>query len=144
MAGNRRRDSKPELRLRSALHGAGFRFRVDLPIRVANLRPIRPDVVFTRSRVAVFVDGCFWHGCPEHGRRPQTNATYWAAKIEINEARDRQQTDALERAGWTVVRVWEHENPEAAVALVATALAPQAASERGASARTENSVDATA
>jgi len=114
MRGNKRRDSSAERRLRSALHGAGLRYRVDHPIRVPGARPIRPDVVFTRTRVAVFVDGCFWHGCPEHGTSPRANARYWAAKIELNQARDHRQEAALRGAGWEVVRIWEHEPPQAA------------------------------
>lgn len=144
MLGNRRRDSRPELRLRSALHGVGLRFRVDLPIPVAGRRPIRPDVVFTHARVAVFVDGCFWHGCSEHGTSPRTNSTYWSAKIAINQARDRQQTEALEGAGWAVVRIWEHDDAEVAAAVVRELLAPQAATESGASASAGSSADATA
>src|SRR4051794_4976178 len=88
MARNRRRDTKPELRLRAALHARGLRFRVDYPVRTDALT-VRPDVVFTRWRVAVFVDGCFWHGCPEHGTRPQRNAAYWGPKLQRNVARDR-------------------------------------------------------
>jgi DNA mismatch endonuclease (patch repair protein) len=144
MLGNRRRDSTPERRLRSALHASGLRFRVDLPISVPGRRPIRPDVVFTRARVVVFIDGCFWHGCPEHGRPPRTNSTYWNAKIAINQTRDRDQTIALEEAGWTVVRVWEHDNPEAAAAVVQRILATQAASDNGAVANAARNADATA
>lgn len=113
MAAIPRRDTKPERELRSALHAAGLRFRVDHPIRVAGLRPIRPDVVFTRTRVAVFVDGCFWHGCPEHGQRPQIkNEHYWNPKISGNQERDRRHVEALEGAGWRVLRFWAHEPPE--------------------------------
>jgi DNA mismatch endonuclease (patch repair protein) len=145
MVGNRRRDSAAERRLRSALHAAGLRYRVDLPIRVPGARPIRPDIVFTRAKVAVFVDGCFWHACPEHGRPPQTNSTYWNAKIALNQSRDREQTAALEAAGWIVVRVWEHEAPDAAVRVVQRILAAQAASDSGSgAASTDRSDDATA
>lgn len=83
---------------------------------------MRPDIVFTRARVAVFVDGCFWHGCAEHGTRPRSNPAYWAAKIEINQTRDRDQTTALERDGWTVLRIWEHEAPAVAASRIATVL----------------------
>lgn len=121
MLGNRRRDSTAELRLRSAMHRAGLRYRVDFPIRVEGRRPIRPDVVFTRARVAVFIDGCFWHGCPEHGRMPSSNAIYWAAKIELNQERDRAQTTALRAEGWYVIRIWEHEKAELACNRVAAA-----------------------
>lgn len=109
MAANRRRDTAPELRLRSALHRRGLRFRVDLPITVLGRRPIRPDIAFTRLRVAVFLDGCFWHGCPEHGSAPKANASYWLPKIARNRERDRQADRLLRDAGWTVVRIWEHE-----------------------------------
>jgi DNA mismatch endonuclease (patch repair protein) len=107
MAAIRRTGTKPELALRSALHRAGKRFRKDLRL-VADGVPTRPDVVFTRSRVAVFVDGCFWHGCPVHGRAPTANTHYWGPKLLRNAERDRLQTAALQRAGWTVVRLWEH------------------------------------
>jgi DNA mismatch endonuclease (patch repair protein) len=122
MLGNRRRDSKPELRLRSALHARGLRFRVDMPIRLDGRRPIRPDVVFTRARIVVFIDGCFWHGCPEHGKKPRSNSGYWSAKITLNQARDRDQRAALEDAGWTVVRIWEHDETPTAVAAVYAAI----------------------
>lgn len=114
MRANHRRDSMPELRLRSELHAAGLRFRVDHPIRVPGFRPIRPDLVFTRRRIAVFVDGCFWHGCPDHGTTPGANARYWNAKIELNQSRDERQSEALRLAGWEVIRLWEHEPPLAA------------------------------
>jgi DNA mismatch endonuclease (patch repair protein) len=99
--------SGPERRLRSALHCAGMRFRV-------NYRPTprmrcAADVVFPRQRLCVFVDGCFWHGCPQHFVVPKTNATWWAEKIQDNVRRDSAQTCALEMAGWKVVRAWEHE-----------------------------------
>jgi DNA mismatch endonuclease (patch repair protein) len=71
----------------------------------------RPDIIFPKVRVAVFVDGCFWHQCPQHGTEPRTNSGYWAAKLDRNVARDRRNDAALEAAGWRVVRVWEHESP---------------------------------
>lgn len=117
MRANRRRDTQPELRLRSALHREGRRFRVDLPMDVSGRR-VRPDIVFTRQRVAVFIDGCFWHGCPEHGRSPRANGAYWRAKLRRNKQRDDADNEALERGGWTVVRVWEHEATDEAVAMV--------------------------
>lgn len=122
MVGNRRRDSAAELRLRSALHRGGLRFRVDHPIRVPPARPIRPDVVFPRQRVAVFVDGCFWHGCPEHGTRPNTNSRYWDAKIALNQQRDQAQEALLSHAGWTVLRIWEHEPTDTATRRVRAAV----------------------
>lgn len=113
MAAIRRRDTGPERAVRSLLHARGLRYRVDLPIRLAGHRPIRPDIVFTRQRVAVFIDGCFWHGCPEHGQRTGIrNGAYWSPKIAGNAERDQRHTAALEAAGWTVLRFWEHEPPE--------------------------------
>lgn len=115
MQGNRRRDTGPEKRLRSALFALGLRFRVDHPIRVAAKgRPIRPDIVFPRAKLAVFVDGCFWHGCHEHGTNPQRNSEYWNAKLARNQDRDRRYNALLTASGWTVIRVWEHENPSIA------------------------------
>lgn len=122
MVANRRRDTTPELRLRSALHGRGLRYRCDLRIDLHELR-VRPDVVFTRRKIAVFVDGCYWHGCPEHGATPQSNREYWLAKIARNQERDRRADHALRGAGWTVVRVWEHDDPEMAAERVVAAAA---------------------
>jgi DNA mismatch endonuclease (patch repair protein) len=144
MVGNRRRDSIAEVELRRALHRAGYRYRVDLPVRVAGHRPIRPDIVFTRVRVAVFIDGCFWHGCGQHGTRPRSNSEYWAAKIEINQTRDREQTAVLERDGWTVIRVWEHDAPDIAFSSIRAVLDDHAAIECGAAASAASSADATA
>src|SRR4051794_19285005 len=112
MQGNRRRDTQPERRVRSALFALGLRFRVDYPIQVATQdRAIRADIVFTRAKLAVFIDGCFWHGCPDHGTRPQRNSHYWTAKLARNKDRDRRYNAALAASGWTVMRIWEHENP---------------------------------
>ena len=121
MRANRRRDTSPERILRSALHRRGWRFRVDLPVAVGDRR-VRPDIVFTRRLVAVFVDGCFWHACPEHGQQPRANATYWAAKLRRNVERDQEDTESLERSGWSVVRVWEHERTGDAIAMIEAAL----------------------
>lgn len=114
MSRNRRRDTKPELLLRRSLHARGLRYRVDYRIRVGEIT-VRPDIVFTRRRLAIFLDGCFWHCCPQHGNIPARNQSYWVPKLERNRARDRAVTTALEWAGWTVVRAWEHE-PTAEVA----------------------------
>jgi DNA mismatch endonuclease (patch repair protein) len=114
MRKNGRRDSRAELALRTELHGRGLRYRVDLPIRAAG-RLVRPDIVFTRARLAVFVDGCFWHCCPEHGNAPRANSAYWQPKLARNVARDRNVDAALSSAGWQVLRAWEHE-PAALVA----------------------------
>lgn len=108
MRGNRAVDTQPELALRSELHRRGFRFRKAVaPVRGVRCRA---DVVFARARVAVFIDGCFWHRCPEHGTRPRTNSDYWRVKLDRNVARDRRNDDALAACGWAVVRVWEHED----------------------------------
>src|SRR5687767_14914129 len=103
MRANKKRDTLPETRLRQSLHRAGLRFRKHLEIR-ADALAVRPDVVFTRRRVAVFVDGCFWHSCPEHGTKPRSNSSYWAAKLQRNQARDVAVNAALERNGWRVIR----------------------------------------
>jgi DNA mismatch endonuclease (patch repair protein) len=114
MRRNPRRDTQPEIALRSELHRRGLRFRKDMPLRVPG-RVVRPDVVFTRARLAVFVDGCFWHACPVHGNQPRVNTEYWQPKLARNVARDRAVDSALQEAGWRVVRAWEHE-PSATVA----------------------------
>jgi DNA mismatch endonuclease, patch repair protein len=110
----RRKDTRPERLLRSELHRSGLRFRVDLPLRIEGYpRPIRPDIVFTRAQLAVFVDGCWWHGCPDHGVRVNLrNEYYWRPKIAMNRERDARQTEALTSAGWWVLRAWEHEDPQ--------------------------------
>jgi DNA mismatch endonuclease (patch repair protein) len=119
--GNRKRDTKPEVRLRSALHRRGLRFRKDHPLRLGTVR-VRPDIVFTRGKVAVFVDGCFWHSCPDHGRRPGRNLDYWIPKLDNNVARDRRVDAALDAEGWDVVRIWEHEDVETSAARIAAVL----------------------
>ncbi|MEU6269247.1 very short patch repair endonuclease [Saccharopolyspora shandongensis] len=118
MRANPGRDTRPELALRSAVHALGLRYRV-------NTRPLRnirrtADLVFTRAKVAVFLDGCFWHGCAEH-HRPATGTTaeFWNSKIAGNVRRDADTDERLKQAGWQVVRVWEHENPEEAASRVA-------------------------
>ncbi len=121
MRATRRRDTGPERRLRSALHERGWRFRVDLRVEAAG-RHVRPDIVFPQRRVAIFVDGCFWHACPKHGQRPQANASYWGPKLRRNVERDQSDTESLERAGWKVVRIWEHESLGDAVARIQSVL----------------------
>lgn len=100
-----RANSAPEVALRRELHRRGLRFRK----HVRGLEG-RPDIVFTRARLAVFCDGCFWHRCSAHGAAPKNNAEWWQAKLQANVDRDRRQTSQLEAAGWTVLRVWEHED----------------------------------
>lgn len=107
-----RADTAPEVDLRRILFASGLRYRKDHP-PVAGVRT-RADLVFPGARVAVYVDGCFWHGCPEHATWPKNNAEFWRTKIETNRERDRRVGEALAAAGWLVVRVWEHESPVAA------------------------------
>ncbi len=114
MSRQRRTGTSPELALRSELHRRGLRFRVDRTVDVDGLRRRRADVVFTRRRIAVFVDGCFWHACPLHATSPKANGEWWAAKLAGNVARDRDTDARLAAAGWTVVRVWEHESVQEA------------------------------
>lgn len=127
MAANRRRDTGVERAVRSRLHAEGLRFRVDFPVRPDGAaRSIRPDVVFPKRRIAVFIDGCFWHGCPEHGTLPATtNADYWASKIAENRARDARHEEVLRAGGWTVVRAWEHEDPALVARRVASLIRSQ-------------------
>jgi DNA mismatch endonuclease (patch repair protein) len=106
----RRRDTKPEIEVRRLLHARGLRYRV--AYRIPGLRRRTIDVAFTRQRVAVFIDGCFWHGCAAHGTQPAANADWWRTKLGVNQERDRDTTDRLQAAGWTVLRFWEHEAPE--------------------------------
>ena len=111
MSGARRRDTKPEVDVRRILHARGLRYRVAYPMPGLARRSI--DIAFTRAKVAVFLDGCFWHGCPEHGTRPRANAEWWAVKLGRNATRDAETDALLRRAGWQVLRFWEHEVPDA-------------------------------
>jgi DNA mismatch endonuclease (patch repair protein) len=99
-----RRDTTSEMALRRLLHARGLRYRIN-----AGDLPGRPDIVFTRVRLVVFVDGCFWHRCPRHATEPKHNHDWWQQKLEANVARDLRQTAELEAAGWTVLRIWEHD-----------------------------------
>ncbi len=117
MRANRKRDTLPERRLRSLLHSRGYRFRVHLAVKVSG-RTVHPDIAFSRQRVAVFVDGCYWHSCAEHGTSPQANQSYWGPKLERNVLRDREADRLLTAAKWSVVRVWEHLAAEEAMARV--------------------------
>jgi DNA mismatch endonuclease (patch repair protein) len=110
MASQSRRDTLPEMLLRRELHRRGLRYRVDRPV-LPDLRRRRPDIVFSSARVAVFVDGCFWHRCPVHAVAPKNNRAWWRDKLQANVDRDRDTDDRLAAAGWRVIRVWEHEDP---------------------------------
>ncbi|MFJ1510299.1 very short patch repair endonuclease [Cellulosimicrobium funkei] len=111
MSAARRRDTKPELDVRRLLHARGMRYRVAYPVPGLARRSV--DIAFTRAKVAIFLDGCFWHSCPEHGTKPRSNAGWWAVKLQANAARDIQTTAVLSDLGWTVLRFWEHEDPAA-------------------------------
>jgi DNA mismatch endonuclease (patch repair protein) len=112
MSRQARRDTAPEVALRRALHRRGLRYRVGIR-PVPELRGAA-DIVFTAARVAVYVDGCFWHMCPEHSTMPANNAAWWKTKLEGNRTRDRRTDEVLARHGWKSVRIWEHEEPEEA------------------------------
>jgi len=114
------RDTPAELAIRRILHGGGLRYRVDYPPDPRLRR--KADIVFTRSKVAVFVDGCFWHDCSMHGASPKANADWWREKLATNVQRDRNTDERLRAAGWTVIRVWEHERPLSAVELIVRTL----------------------
>ena len=119
MQGTKRRDTPAEVALRRLLHARGLRYRVDFGV----LGRRRADVAFPRARVAVFVDGCFWHGCPVHGTQPKQNAEWWRQKIDANRKRDRDTDERLTAAGWCVLRFWEHEDLGLAAERVATQVA---------------------
>lgn len=121
MKANRSTGTKPELALRRALFAEGLRYRVNLKVRVPG-RTVRPDIVFTRTRVAVFLDGCFWHGCSEHGRMPSDPSGYWHQKIARNQLRDSAVDQALQESGWQVIRLWEHTPTKEASKLVLAAI----------------------
>jgi len=99
-------NTAPEIRLRKALWHAGLRYRLK------NSLPGRPDIIFPSAMLAVFVDGCFWHGCPKHAVRPKSNIGYWHTKLAVNRRRDREVNNLLERRGWAVLRIWEHETKD--------------------------------
>lgn len=120
MRGNRGRDTRPEMRIRRAVWSLGLRYRVGTR-PITSLRRTA-DLVFPRARVAVFVDGCYWHGCPAHYRPARLNADFWSSKIAGNRQRDAETDARLLEAGWTVVRVWEHEDPAAGAERVRAAV----------------------
>lgn len=115
------RDTSPELSLRRELWARGRRYRVDHALGLPSVRR-RADIAFVSARVAVFVDGCFWHRCPEHGTDPSTNSGYWGPKLKRNVQRDRETDRLAQQEGWTVVRIWEHEDPSTAADQVEDAL----------------------
>jgi DNA mismatch endonuclease (patch repair protein) len=128
MKSQRQRDTAAEKALRSLLHRRGLRFRVHY--RLPGLRR-QADIAFPRARIAVFVDGCFWHGCPDHGTWPKENAVWWREKIEANQRRDADTDARLMEKGWSVIRVWEHERPDAVAPVIAARVRGTSARGRG-------------
>lgn len=115
-----RQDTEPELAVRRLLYAAGLRYR--LQRRVPGMARRTIDIAFPGPRIAVFLDGCFWHGCPEHATSPKANAAWWRTKLDKNMARDAETTAHLEAEGWIVLRFWEHEAPEDVAARVVAAI----------------------
>lgn len=115
--GNRSKDTAPELAVRRLLHGRGFRYRVHC--RPLSAERFRADLVFASQRLAVFIDGCYWHRCPQHFQAPLTHNEYWVLKIQSNVERDKAVTQALRGAGWHVLRFWEHQDPQACADVIA-------------------------
>lgn len=120
MIANHRRDTDPELRVRRLLYAAGYRYRVDYSLPLSRRRSA--DVAFPRQRLSVFIDGCFWHGCPDHYVPPLTNADFWARKVAVNRARDADTNARLLECGWNVRRYWEHTPPSSVVADIVSVL----------------------
>ncbi|MEU4167582.1 very short patch repair endonuclease [Streptomyces sp. NPDC026665] len=115
------RDTAPEIAVRRLLHSSGLRYRVNVPVPGMPRRTI--DIVFGKAKLAVFMDGCFWHGCPEHATHPKANAEWWRAKLNKNMTRDRETTDHLLALGWTVLRFWEHESSSEVARTIQASLA---------------------
>jgi DNA mismatch endonuclease (patch repair protein) len=129
MQRQRRRDTRPELELRRALHAAGLRYRVERPV-IPGMRR-RADIVFGPAKVAVFVDGCFWHMCPQHATAPKANADWWREKLERNRARDQDTDRLLLQQGWLPLRVWEHEDMAEAAVRIAKIVRDRRAPQQG-------------
>jgi DNA mismatch endonuclease (patch repair protein) len=123
------KDTEVELAVRRRLHAAGLRYRVEFPVPGMPRR--RLDVAFPKAKVAVLIDGCFWHGCPQHATQPKANAAWWRSKLDRNMARDRETADHLTALGWTVLRFWEHEAPEDVAVRVAETVRRRRAEMRG-------------
>lgn len=120
MSKQQRRDTQPEVLVRRILHGRGVRYRIDVAPE-PGMR-CKADLLWRGLRLAVFIDGCFWHGCPDHATRPKANEAWWADKLDGNERRDRRTDLDLERLGWTVLRFWEHEEPSTVADAICSAL----------------------
>lgn len=121
MRSNRSKDTKPEVEVRRLLHQGGLRFRKSFVTELENFRTV-VDIAFPRLRLALFIDGCFWHSCPEHGHVPKTNVAYWTAKLERNSSRDREVDRQLAEHGWQVMRFWSHSPPVEIASEVANAV----------------------
>lgn len=117
-----------EWAVRQLLHASGYRYRIHYP--VPGMRRRKIDIAFTRVRLAVLIDGCFWHGCPEHATSPKANAEWWRQKLDRNIERDQETNAQLRSEGWTVLRFWEHESPDAVMHQVAAAVERENASRR--------------
>ncbi|WP_327259232.1 MULTISPECIES: very short patch repair endonuclease [unclassified Streptomyces] len=129
------RDTAPEVAVRKLLHASGYRYRLNERVPGMSRRTI--DIAFTRAKVAVFLDGCFWHGCPVHATQPKSNAEWWRRKLDRNMARDTETTEHLTAVGWTVLRFWEHEAPS----LVAERVAETVDQERSAQTKRQEGGD---
>ncbi|GAA1893178.1 very short patch repair endonuclease [Streptomyces durmitorensis] len=123
MSRQARRDTAPELAVRRLLHAAGHRY--SLNVRVPDMPRRTIDIAFPRAKVAVFLDGCFWHGCPEHATQPKANAEWWRTKLDRNIARDLETSEHLAESGWIVLRFWEHEAPDRVARRVAATVERQ-------------------
>jgi DNA mismatch endonuclease (patch repair protein) len=123
MRATRQTDTAAEMKVRRELHRRGLRYRVDYPIR--GVTRARPDVVFSKLKIAVFVDGCFWHSCPEHATTPKVNRGWWVEKLAANVERDERHNRELTEAGWVVFRFWEHEEPADVVDRIEAAVREQ-------------------
>ncbi len=115
------RDTAPEVAVRRLLHAEGLRYRVNVPVPGIPRRTI--DIVFPKAKIAIFMDGCFWHGCPEHATQPKSNAEWWRVKLDKNMARDVETTEHLLAEGWTVLRFWEHETADGVARQISVSLA---------------------
>ena len=120
MSRQARRDTAPEVAVRKLLHASGYRYRINERVPGMSRRTI--DIAFTRAKVAVMIDGCFWHGCPEHATQPKANSEWWRKKLDRNMARDVETAEHLTAAGWTVLRFWEHTPAADVAATVRTAV----------------------
>ncbi|MEU8873672.1 very short patch repair endonuclease [Streptomyces javensis] len=123
------RDTTQELAVRRLLHGSGLRYRLHVPVPGMPRRTV--DIVFSKLKIAVFLDGCFWHGCPEHATSPRANAEWWRSKLDRNMERDRETTDHMHSAGWTVLRFWEHESAEDVAGRISATVASRRSSPNG-------------